>query len=188
MIKQNDINGPWSLHFDRDGTEDIAIICDADGEELVRSRRFWLPEGDDPVPSILAAMHLMAVAPKLLLAAKATLTAFELILEVDGPEAFTRDHLDADPLATLKAAIVEAEAIGGLASAPRPFPRHRGHTSTTRTVLRRDRTASNPNSRHSRYSTMMATKCLTPMKTPITTYRRRTLALPLPPRGYWRRW
>ena len=114
MTEQDDIKGPWSLHFDRDGTEDIAIIYDADGEELARSRHFWMPEGDAPTPPTLAAMHLMAVAPKLLLAAKATLTAFELILEVDGPEAFTRDHLDADPLATLKAAIVEAEAIGGL--------------------------------------------------------------------------
>src|ERR1700722_1125273 len=56
---------PWSLHFDRDGTEDIAIICDADGNDLATSRHFWLPEGDDPVPTTLAAMRLMVAAPKL---------------------------------------------------------------------------------------------------------------------------
>ena len=60
------IDAPWSLHFDRDGTEDIAIICDADGDELARSRDFWLPEGDDPAPPTLAAMQMMATAPKLL--------------------------------------------------------------------------------------------------------------------------
>lgn len=71
MIQQNEINGPWSLHFDRDGTEDIAIICDADGEELVRSRHFWLPEGDAPIPPTLASTRVMVTAPKLLEALKA---------------------------------------------------------------------------------------------------------------------
>jgi len=66
MTQPNDLDTPWSLHFDRDGTEDIAIICDADGEDLVLSRHFWLPERDDPVPQTLAAMRLMTAAPKLL--------------------------------------------------------------------------------------------------------------------------
>jgi hypothetical protein len=56
---------PWTLHFDRDGTENIAILCDAEGEELVTSRPFWLPEENDPTPPILAAMQLMETAPKL---------------------------------------------------------------------------------------------------------------------------
>lgn len=38
---------PWSLHFDRDGTEDYAIIFDAEGHDLVQSTTFWLPEEDD---------------------------------------------------------------------------------------------------------------------------------------------
>lgn len=59
-------NAPWSLHFDRDGTEDVAILCDANGEDLVHSRHFWLPEAGDPVPPTLAAMRLMLAAPKLL--------------------------------------------------------------------------------------------------------------------------
>lgn len=59
---------PWSLRFYRDGTEDIAVIHEADGEELAYSRPFWLPEGGDPVPPTLAAMRLMAAAPKLLTA------------------------------------------------------------------------------------------------------------------------
>src|ERR1700734_2401079 len=51
MPKQpNDLIAPWSLHFHRDGTEDVAIICDADGDELARSRHFWLLEGDDAIP------------------------------------------------------------------------------------------------------------------------------------------
>jgi len=62
---------PWSLHFDRDGTEDIAVICDADGDDLARSRFFWLPERNDPIPTTLAAVLLMAAAPKLLEALKA---------------------------------------------------------------------------------------------------------------------
>lgn len=59
---------PWSLRVCRDGTEDIAVILEADGEELAYSRPFWLPEGNDPAPPTLAAMRLMAAAPKLLTA------------------------------------------------------------------------------------------------------------------------
>jgi hypothetical protein len=115
MTQQIDLNEPWSLHFDRDGTEDVAIISDSNGEELVRSRHFWLPEGDDLVPSTLAALQLMAVAPKLFRAAKATLTALELILEVDDPATYTPAVWEAEPLATLKAVLAEAEAASGLA-------------------------------------------------------------------------
>jgi hypothetical protein len=56
---------PWTLHFNRDGTEDVAVIRDAVGDELVCSRHLWLPEGKDPVPPTLAAIWLMAAAPKL---------------------------------------------------------------------------------------------------------------------------
>jgi hypothetical protein len=65
------LNAPWTLHLDRDGTEDIAIICDANGDDLVTSRHFWLPEGDDPV----AAMWVMTAAPQLLAALKGLLDA-----------------------------------------------------------------------------------------------------------------
>lgn len=64
--QSTELNTPWSLHFDRDGTEDIAVILNADGEDLAYSRPFWLPEEDDPIPPTLAAIRLMAVAPKLL--------------------------------------------------------------------------------------------------------------------------
>ena len=110
MTQQTDLKAPWSLHFDRDGTEDVAIIRDSDGEALVRSRHFWLLEGNDPIPPTLAAVQLMAVAPKLLMAAKATLTALELILEVDDPASCTRADWKIDPLETLRAVIAEAEA------------------------------------------------------------------------------
>jgi hypothetical protein len=73
----NALNTPWSLHFDRDGTENIAVIRDADGEELVTSRPFWLPAADDAIPATLAALRLMVVAPKLLHAALGILAAQE---------------------------------------------------------------------------------------------------------------
>ncbi|HEV8059422.1 MAG TPA: hypothetical protein VGP68_06100, partial [Gemmataceae bacterium] len=71
----NNLGTPWTLHFDREGTEDVAIICDDDGEDLVRSRQFWLPEGHDVVPTTLAAMWLMAAAPKLAAALASLLDA-----------------------------------------------------------------------------------------------------------------
>jgi len=66
MTHRTELNAPWTLHFDGDGTEDVAIICDSNGHDLARSRHFWRPEGDDPMPPTLAGMRLMAVAPKLL--------------------------------------------------------------------------------------------------------------------------
>lgn len=64
--QQTNLNTPWGLCFEQDGTEDIAVICDADGYDLARSDAFWMPEPDDPVPATLAAMRLMVSAPKLL--------------------------------------------------------------------------------------------------------------------------
>jgi hypothetical protein len=66
MTQQIALNAPWSLHFDRDGTEDVAIICDSKGHDLATSRHFWRPEGDDSTPPTLHGMRLMAVAPKFL--------------------------------------------------------------------------------------------------------------------------
>ena len=60
---------PLSLGFERDGTEDIAVIRDA----IVRSRSFRLPEGDEPIPPTLAVVRVMAAAPKLLEALHALL-------------------------------------------------------------------------------------------------------------------
>jgi hypothetical protein len=70
---------PWSLHFDRDGTEDYGIIRDADGNQIAASHltsvqdpfehggTFWLPETDgDPMPAIVRKLRLMTAAPKLL--------------------------------------------------------------------------------------------------------------------------
>jgi hypothetical protein len=62
----NNLVAPWTLHFDSDGTEDVAIICDANGHHLARSSHFRLPERDDPVPPTLAAMRAMSAAPELL--------------------------------------------------------------------------------------------------------------------------
>lgn len=59
---------PWSLRFDRNGTDDIADICQGRGTcILATSRGFWRPEyKGDKVPGTMASMRLMATAPKLL--------------------------------------------------------------------------------------------------------------------------
>ncbi len=61
-----DLNTPWTLHFEGDGTEDIAVIRDASGEDMAATRPFWQPEGDDPIPQTLAAALAMKAAPNLL--------------------------------------------------------------------------------------------------------------------------
>jgi hypothetical protein len=99
-------NAPWSLHFDRDGTEDIAIICDADGNDLAHSRHFWLPEGDDPIPLTLAAMRLMTAAPKMLAALRAFI---EADAKADECHEWKWDNLD-HAFGLARAAIAEATA------------------------------------------------------------------------------
>ena len=102
---------PWTLHFDRDGTEDIAIIRDAHGHELVTSRHFWLPESDDPVPPTLAAMRMMVAAPKLLDALQTAEQEIMGMLEdlCDEPE---EDISTRRTLATIRSAIAETEGNG----------------------------------------------------------------------------
>lgn len=100
---------PWSLHFDHDGTEDVAVIRDANGEDLATSRQFWLPDRDDPVPPTLTAMRLMAAAPELLAACKLALSAMEAALEAAGHRARTRLGWEPEPLGIIRAAIAAAE-------------------------------------------------------------------------------
>lgn len=69
MPKTN-LNTPWSLRFEQDGTEDIAVIADANGDDLLTSRPFWLPEQGDPTPATLEAVKLAVAAPRLLGAVK----------------------------------------------------------------------------------------------------------------------
>ncbi len=73
MTLHNELTTPWSLRFERDGTEDIAVICDGNGEDLLSSRHFWLPTCDEPVPPTLAFVRLATVAPRLLAALAAIL-------------------------------------------------------------------------------------------------------------------
>ena len=108
MTQHTNIRAPWSLKFDRDGTEDIAVICDADGDDLARSGYFWLPEEDDPVPPTLAAMRLMVVAPRLLKA----LTTLAEKADQDCPAEFRSRHFSD---ALKQASLVIAEANGGAA-------------------------------------------------------------------------
>jgi hypothetical protein len=109
MTQQSELKAPWSISVYQNGTDDVAIIRDSNGDDLIHSRPFRMPEGDESIPPTLAALQLMAVAPKLLIAARATLTAFELILEVDDPATCTQIEWEAEPLAMLRAAIAEAE-------------------------------------------------------------------------------
>jgi hypothetical protein len=77
MKTHNDLITPWTLRFERDGTDDIAVINDANGDELLRSRPFWLPEGDDTVPPTLAAIRLVFAAPRLLAACRMVIDRWE---------------------------------------------------------------------------------------------------------------
>jgi hypothetical protein len=94
----NDLCEPWSLHFDRDGTEDFGIICDANGQELVASHlpctriaertfqtgTFWRPEANDPTPMLMRQLWLMTAAPKLVAAletAQAMLEEYKRLAE-----------------------------------------------------------------------------------------------------------
>ena len=87
MKTQENFNTPWSMRIERDGTEDVAVILDAGGDELLRSRPFWMPGGDEPVPPTLAAMRLILAAPKLLAALKGVIVHAEG--EARSPESLT---------------------------------------------------------------------------------------------------
>jgi hypothetical protein len=104
-VRRNAANASWSLHFDRDGTEDIAVIRDADGVDLVISRHFWLPEPGDPVPATLAAIWQMIAAPKLLRALDYLL---EQTVDMDLKYGITLSEGERDARAVALAAFAEA--------------------------------------------------------------------------------
>ncbi|CAN5142058.1 hypothetical protein BH10PLA2_BH10PLA2_34780 [soil metagenome] len=108
--QQNPHCTKWSLRFERDGTEDIAIICDTDGADLVTSRHFWLPEENDPIPATLAALRLMVAAPKLLAAVHYLL---EQTVDMDLKYGITLSEGEQEARTMSLAAI--AEATGGAA-------------------------------------------------------------------------
>lgn len=81
------LNAPWTLDLDHDGTEDIAIIRDATGETLATSRPFWLPEAGDPASPTLEAMRVMAATPKLLEACETALHELRIRCGYKGDEA-----------------------------------------------------------------------------------------------------
>jgi hypothetical protein len=103
--QRTDLCTPWTLHFDRDGTEDVAIICDAEGDDLAKSRHFWLPEGDDAVPPTLASMQLMLAAPKLLEALNYLLAQ---TVDMDLKYGITLSEGEEDARSTALSAIAEA--------------------------------------------------------------------------------
>src|SRR5262245_35770995 len=116
----DDLRTPWTLHFDRDGTEDYGIICDAGGDEIVASHicgrdelgkgTFWLPEKDwEPTPVTVRQLRVMTAAPQLLAACKQALAALEAAAEAEHPRADTRTQWQTEPMAILRAAIAEAE-------------------------------------------------------------------------------
>ena len=96
------LNTPWALVIEHDGTENVAIIRDANGDDLATSRPFWMPEGDEPVPVTLAAMRLMAAGPKLL---EALSTAEKFVRGFEGDE--VQEGID-KMLSTIRDAMAEA--------------------------------------------------------------------------------
>lgn len=68
-MTNNPLNTPWTLAWDRDGTEDFGTIYDADGNEIVSSQHCktcWLPEPGQPLPQLVYQLWAMEAAPKLL--------------------------------------------------------------------------------------------------------------------------
>lgn len=102
MTQPLELDAPWSLHFERDGTEDLAVIYDGYGDLLVMSRPFWLPEGKDPTPATLASVQVMAVAPQLLVACQLAYAEFERTVDVFGP----RSNPSRDDLVTLLRTVI----------------------------------------------------------------------------------
>jgi hypothetical protein len=92
----DDLRAPWAINFERDGTEDVAVIRDADDSALVTSRGFWLPEGDEPAPPTLAAVRLMTAAPLLSRALAALLNELDAVGHAGGlPEGAVAGARDA---------------------------------------------------------------------------------------------
>jgi len=73
----HDLCDPWNLRFGSDGTEDFAVISDAEGEDLLVSRPFWLPEPGDTVPPTLSALRVIVAAPQLLAACRMVIDRWE---------------------------------------------------------------------------------------------------------------
>ena len=71
------LDAPWTLRFERNGTEDFAIISESDGADLLYSRDFWLPEPRDAVPGTLTAMRVIVAAPQLLAACQMVIDRWE---------------------------------------------------------------------------------------------------------------
>ncbi len=99
------LHAPWTLHFDRDGTEDLGTIRDAHGHGIVTSRPFWLPEGGDSVPVTLAALWAMTAAPELLAVLREGL---DTLLDV---QRFSPVHDDPGVAAALSAHIARVRAV-----------------------------------------------------------------------------
>jgi hypothetical protein len=81
------------------------LASDEAKQALEDADRAFFEGGPDPKQE---RERLHKAAPNLLEAAKRTLRQFELILEMDGPPS-TPEQLDAEPLSSLRAAIIEAE-------------------------------------------------------------------------------
>ena len=122
-MTQPQLNTPWSLHFDRDGTEDIAIIRDAQGDDLVTSRHFWQPEGNDPVPPTLAAMRAIFTTPDLLAFVTAVAGMTQDGEAIEGREFVLEND---DPVDTLNQLIDEMRQLvaTGREGSMSPTPEH----------------------------------------------------------------
>ncbi|MCE9567635.1 MAG: hypothetical protein K8U57_37010 [Planctomycetes bacterium] len=103
-----DLHIPWTLHFDRDGTEDYGTIRDADGKDIVSTQNCqtcWLPESPDDyleMPDLVYQLRLMSVAPKLL-------DALRIVVEMEYDRDEESRNFDAERLEFFASLIAEAE-------------------------------------------------------------------------------
>jgi hypothetical protein len=69
------VRAPWSLRLGRYGIDNIAIICNRTGHELVRSCEFRCPVTDHDHSETWDSLVLMSIAPELYWMLSATLQA-----------------------------------------------------------------------------------------------------------------
>ena len=104
--------GEWRTDYDDlQNSETLIFTLAFGGDSRPEPRMHFAIGGAAPKEELEANARLVAAAPKLLAACKQALAAMEASLEAEDPQARTQIEWEAEPLATLRAVIAEAEGV-----------------------------------------------------------------------------